>query len=122
MHRDEIIRLRHMLDAARAAIRSARGRARTDLDRDQVWALGIVKCVEIVGEAAARVSEETRKSHDQIPWAQIVATRNRLVHAYFDIDMDQVWKAVTEDLPTLINLLKTLLPPDEPKTPEGEQC
>ena len=114
MHRDEIIRLRHMLDAARAAILSARGRTRPDLDRDPVWALGIVKCVEIVGEAAARVSEGTREKHNGIPWAQIVAMRNRLVHAYFDIDMDQVWKAVTEDLPTLINMLEPLIPTGEP--------
>lgn len=65
-----------------------------------------------MGEAASRISEETRKKHDWIPWAQIVAMRNRLVHAYFDVDNDQVWKAVTEDLPTLVKLLEDLLRPN----------
>ena len=60
-------RLRHMLDAARDAVSFARGRDRSDLDRDRQFVLALVQCVQIVGEAAARVSEETRSALPDLP-------------------------------------------------------
>jgi uncharacterized protein with HEPN domain len=69
-----------MLEAANEAMRSASQRTRSDLDTDLVWTLGLVKCIEIIGEATARVEKETKERNPQIPWAQIVAMRNRLVH------------------------------------------
>jgi uncharacterized protein with HEPN domain len=101
-----------MLDAAREAMRSASQRTRSDLDIDLVWTLGLVKCIEIIGEAAARIEKETKERNPQIPWPQIVAMRNRLVHLYFDIDLDQVWNAVTDDLPPLVAELQKLLEKD----------
>ena len=115
MPKSDRTRLQHMLDAAREAMRSASGRTRNDLDADLVGALGLVKCVEIIGEAAARIGVETRERNPQIPWAQIVAMRNRLVHLYFDIDLDQVWNAVTEDLPPLVTQLQKMLETDSLK-------
>ncbi len=109
MPKSDRVRLQHMVDAAKEALRSAQGRSRADLDKDRVWALGLVKCVEIVGEAAARVGESTKTRWPRIPWVEIVAMRNRLVHAYFDIDLDQVWKAITEDLPPLVGELEKVL-------------
>jgi uncharacterized protein with HEPN domain len=109
MLKDDRIRLRHMLDAAREAMNSVKGHVRADLDKDHIWTLGLVKCVEIIGEAAARLTMDLRNKHPQIPWAQIVAMRNRLVHVYFDIDTDQVWLALTEDLPVLVDLIEKIL-------------
>ncbi len=109
MPRDDLTRMRHMLDAAKEAAQSAQKRSRADLGRDRIWSLGLVKCVEVIGEAASRVGQETQEKHPQIPWSQIVAMRNRLVHAYFDLDLDQVWKAVTEDIPPLIETLEKIL-------------
>lgn len=89
MRKDDLIRLRHMLDASREAVASTAGRSRADLDRDRVWALGLIKCVEIVGEAAAKIrSKDLQARHPNVPWAQIVSMRNRLVYAYFDIDLE----------------------------------
>ena len=68
-------------------------------------------CLEIVGEAAARVKKRTRAKYPQIPWTQIITMRNRLVHVYFEIDQDQVWKAVTEDMPPLAEELERILAP-----------
>ncbi len=62
-----------------------------------------------VGEAAARIDQETRKQVSQIPWQDIVRMRNRLIHAYFDIDLDRVWDTVMDDLPTLIQQVETVL-------------
>ena len=82
MRKDDTIRLRHMLDAAREAVAFAADRGREDLGRDRMLALSIVKCIEIVGEAASRVSGETRALVSQIPWQDIVGMRNRLIHSY----------------------------------------
>ena len=109
MPKSDRTRLLHMLDAAREAMRSVSGRTRQDLDADYVWTLGLVKCVEIIGEAAARMGKETKGRNPHIPWAQIIAMRNRLIHLYFDIDLDQVWNAVTEDLPALVAQLQKML-------------
>lgn len=74
-----------MLDAAREVMRSTDVRDRADLESDHIWTLGLVKCIEIIREAAAQIGSETRETNPQIPWARIVAMRNRLVHAYFDM-------------------------------------
>lgn len=110
MRPDDVIRLRHMLDAAREAMSFAAGRSRGDLERDRMLVLAIVKDVEIIGEAAARVSPAMQASRPEIPWAQIIATRNRLIHAYFDVDLQVVWDTVTDDLPQLVRLLEPFVP------------
>jgi uncharacterized protein with HEPN domain len=94
-----------MLDAAREAISFATGRSRQDLDQDRMRALALVKCIEIIGEAAATMSDEARAEYPQIPWRSIVAMRNRLIHAYFNIDLDRVWDTVVDDLPELLAAL-----------------
>jgi uncharacterized protein with HEPN domain len=109
MRRDDRIRLQHMLDSAREALSFADGRSRADLDGNRMLALSLVKCIEIVGEAATRVGQETRQQVPQIPWQDIVGMRNRLIHAYFDIDLDRVWDTVVADLPALVMLLETAL-------------
>lgn len=104
------IRLRHMLDAARAAHSFAAGRTRADLSADLMLQFALVRALEIVGEAAARTSEPTRAAHPEIPWTAIVGMRNRLAHGYFDVDLEIVWRTATESLPPLIASLESLLP------------
>lgn len=113
MRRDDEIRLRHMLDAARETMSFAEGYSRTDLDTDRKTTVSIVKGVEMVGEAASKVSKECRSKLPQIPWAEIVAMRNRLVHVYFDINLDIVWDTIAVDLPELIAVLEGIVPPEE---------
>lgn len=103
------IRIQHMIDAATEAMASAASRTRADLETDHIWALGLMKCIEIVGEAAARVSNETCNAYPDIPWPIIVGMRNRLVHAYFDVDFDQIWSTLQNDLPELTAQLKAIL-------------
>lgn len=107
--RDDSIRLRHMLDAAREAVSFAQAKSRSDLDENRILVLSLVKSIEIVGEAASRVSQEMQARHPHIPWADIVAMRNRLIHAYFDVDLDRVWDTVTDDLPPLITALESII-------------
>lgn len=112
MNRDDNIRLRHMIEAAREAESFARGRIREELETDRQLVLSLVKDIEIVGEAAAQITESTRLELADVPWDRIVAMRNRLVHAYFSINSDIVWQTVQEDLPTLINKLEGHVSPE----------
>jgi uncharacterized protein with HEPN domain len=109
MREVDVIRLRHMLDAAREAVGFVCGRARSDLDEDRQLTLALVKDIEIIGEAAYQVSQATRDETPAIPWDDIIGMRHRLVHAYFDIDLDILWKTAQEDLPHLIAALEQVI-------------
>ncbi len=113
MQKDDSIRLRHMLDAAREAVSFATGQNRLSLDANRQLTLALVKTIEIIGEAAMKVTKEGREQWPQIPWPNIVTMRNRLIHAYFDINLDILWKTVTEDLPPLIAELEKVFPPEK---------
>jgi len=91
MRKDDAIWLRHMLDAAYEAIEFAQGRTRVDLNGDRQLVLALVKDIEIIGEAAYRVSQTARDQLPDIPWDDIIGMRHRLVHAYFDINLDILW-------------------------------
>jgi uncharacterized protein with HEPN domain len=108
MHEADRIRLRHMIDAAEAAVRFLNGRSRLDLDRDQLLLFGVVRAIEVVGEAAAKLSEPVRIAASDIPWSAIVSMRNRLIHGYFDIDPDIVWVTATVELPSLLPKLRAM--------------
>jgi uncharacterized protein with HEPN domain len=109
MLRNDAIRLRHMLDAAQEATDFARGRTRSDLNDSRMLVLSLVKAIEIIGEAAFRISPATRAELQDIPWDAIIGMRHRLVHAYFDINLDILWRTVTDELPSLIDILIPLL-------------
>jgi uncharacterized protein with HEPN domain len=113
MLKDDRIRLQHMLDAAREAGGFSEGQTRASLDSNRMLALSLVRDIEIIGEAASRISEEYQSAHPEVPWRNLVAMRNRLIHAYFDIDLDRVWDTVTEDVPPLIATLEALLASEE---------
>ena len=117
MIRDDEIRLRHMIEAAREAVSFASNRVRDDLETDRQLVLSLVKDIEIVGEAATQVTESTRLKLTDIPWTVIVGMRNRLVHAYFSINLDIVWQTVQKDLPELIANLERVLPPEHGQQP-----
>jgi uncharacterized protein with HEPN domain len=107
--RNRDIRLRHMLDHAREAIGLVRDKTRSDLDSDRVLNLALVRLLEIVGEAANRVSKEEQVLHPEIPWPQIIGLRNRLIHGYDAVDNDILWQILVHDLPALVTALEAIL-------------
>ena len=107
--RREYIRLRHMLDYAQEAVGLVHDRKREDLEDDRLLELALVRLLEVVGEAASRVSMEDRALYPDIPWPQIVGLRNRLIHGYDAVDQDILWQIVVQDLPPLITTLKEIL-------------
>jgi uncharacterized protein with HEPN domain len=102
MEQADVIRLQHMRDAAAEALQFAAGKRRADLDHDRMLILAILKDLEIIGEAAGRVTRETKQRNPTVPWDEIVGMRNRLIHGYFDVDLDVVWETISNDLPQLL--------------------
>lgn len=98
-----------MLEHAREAHEMARCRTRASLDQDRQFALAAVRLLEVIGEAAARIPEDLRACHDDVPWRDITDMRNRLIHGYDAINHDLVWDVLTLDLPSLIAQLETIL-------------
>ena len=109
MDRSDEVRLLHMLDAAREALSFVEGKTRADLDKSRMLVLSLVKELEIIGEAAYRISESSRNELPDIPWANVIGMRNRLVHAYFDINLDVLWHTLMGDLPHLIPQIERAL-------------
>jgi uncharacterized protein with HEPN domain len=106
MPKDDNIRLRHMLEAAREATAFSKNKTRESLDSDRQLVRALEKSIEILGEAAVHVTEKRRHGLQGIPWKNIVGMRNHLIHAYFDINLDILWKTIVEDLPPLISELE----------------
>ncbi len=98
-----------MIEAAQTACGFVSGKLRADLDADQMLVFALVRAIEIIGEAPSKVSEPTRKAAADIPWLMIVSMRNRLIHAYFHVDHEVIWKTATEELPQLLPRLRTLV-------------
>ena len=109
MQHEDIVRITHMRDAAASALRFVHGRARSDLDRDEMLLFALVRAVEIIGEAATKVSPAGREALPDIRWRAITGMRNRLVHAYFDVDRDVLWDTVCSELPGLMSRLSSAL-------------
>lgn len=109
MHSDDRIRLQHMIDAGREAMDFASGHCRAELNTNRMLVLSLVKSVEILGEAASKVSEDLRSIYPDLPWREMVTMRNRLIHGYFDINLDIVWQTVITELPPLVVLLESIL-------------
>ncbi|TVQ30126.1 MAG: DUF86 domain-containing protein [Phycisphaeraceae bacterium] len=103
-----------MLDHAVEAVEMIKGRSQSDLDSDRQLNLSLTRLIEIIGEAARRVDPEKRSANPQIPWKEIVGTRDRLVHGYDQVDFDVLWKIVSDELPQLIrNVRRMLGDPDD---------
>ena len=96
MRAEDVIRIRHMIEAAQSAMKFVANRQRADLATDRMLQFALVRAIEIVGEAVNKVSDETRSTNTGIPWKAIIGMRNRLVHAYFEVDAEILWLVALE--------------------------
>ena len=112
MRAEDRIRLLHMVEAAQAALKFVQGRQASDLETDQMLLFAVVRAIEIFGEAASKVSADLQLANPFIPWRAITGMRNRLVHAYFDVDTQTVWKTLQNEIPDVLKELSALLSKD----------
>jgi uncharacterized protein with HEPN domain len=113
MDRSDLIRIRHMFDAAGEITAFCDGKTKTDFKADRKLVLAVLKDLEIIGEAAARITDVTRSLYPGVQWEDIIGMRNRLIHGYFDVNEDIVWNTLISDLPRLTSQLRGII--DEQK-------
>lgn len=109
MRPEDLVRLRHMFDATQSISRFVSGRAREDLESDEMLLFAVVHALQIIGEAASKVSPEGRAQARDVPWQEAIGIRHRLVHAYYDVDKTIIWKTATEAVPHLMAALGAVI-------------
>ncbi len=106
---DDIIAFQHMLDHAREAVGMIAGRVPEDLGRERMFELALVRLIEIIGEAASRVSQVGQAKYSDIPWREVIAMQNPLIHGYDSVDFNVLWDTVELGLPPLVTQLEKIL-------------
>ena len=106
---DPEVSLRQILAYAKEAVEISRGKTRQDLDNERLLNLALTRLLELLGEAANRVPEEVRSKYPDLPWLQMIAARNRLIHGYDSVDFDILWAIIQNDLPVLMIRLEEIL-------------
>ena len=95
-----------MIDAAETLAAFVAGRNSQDLNSDRMLLFAVVRAIEILGEAASRLSAEAQTTIPGVPWTSVIGMRNRLIHGYFDVDTEIVWKTATVEVPALLQALR----------------
>lgn len=111
MQRDDASLL-DILIAARAAVGFVEGITWEAFAQSELHQSAVMRPLEIIGEAARRVTQDTQVAHPEIPWNQMIGMRNRLIHEYLRVNLRTVWQTVQDDLPSLIALIEPLVPPE----------
>ena len=101
--------IKDMLESAEKAIAFVGDMSYEEFSEDDKTTYAVVRAIEIIGEAAKKVPKDLRDSYVEIPWREITGTRDKLVHEYFGVNLAVVWRTVGEDLPPLVNQLRSIL-------------
>jgi uncharacterized protein with HEPN domain len=107
--KDDLVYVQHMVAAAKQLSEYAAGRSRPDLDREPLLRDGFIRQLQVIGEAASRLSDVFRREHREVPWLDIVGMRHRLIHGYFKVNLDLAWETAVRDVPALLRILLPLL-------------
>lgn len=108
--KDDSVYFRHILAAIKEIESFTVDIGEKDFYQDSLRQSGVIRQLEIIGEAAGNISEEARKNYPDFPWRAATGMRNKLIHHYFGVDLNAVWKTVKEDLPSLKNTVENILP------------
>lgn len=103
------VRIQHMLDAAERIIVFTDNIPKKQFQEDERLHLAVIRLFEILGEAANNISDDIREEYHDVPWREVAGVRNRLIHGYFDVDLNIIWQIIKEDIPPLISNLQSIL-------------
>lgn len=118
LNRRDPANLLDMLEASEKVQHFLKNKTLEDFLRDEMLQAAVERNIEIIGEAARRISEDVKQEHPEIPWRKIIAQRNVLIHEYDDIDYKEIWEVATFYLPRLIDQIRPLIPPLPPEVEE----
>lgn len=107
--KDELIFIRHILDNINAIEEFINNITKKEFIGDKEKQYAVIRAIELIGESAKNISSKFTKKHSEIPWKQIIGTRDKLIHHYFGIDLDTVWEIVKKDVPFLKNKIKNIM-------------
>jgi uncharacterized protein with HEPN domain len=99
MKRDEVVYIQHILDAIKRIDEYVAGIDESLFNKNTLIQDGVIRQLQIIGEAVKKLSDDLRDAHSHIPWQDIVGMRDKLVHDYFGVDMEEVWLTAKEDIP-----------------------
>jgi uncharacterized protein with HEPN domain len=102
------IRIQHMIDAAERIVAFTDEISKDQFLKDEKLNLAVVRLFEILGEAANNISDDLREKYHDVPWSEIAGVRNRLIHGYFDVDLNIVWQIIQQDVPPLLSRLHNI--------------
>jgi len=107
--KEDAFYLKHILSAIERIELYLENKEKSNFNSDLLLQDGIIRQIEIIGEAAKHVSEGMRKKHPDVPWKDVAGMRDKLIHAYFGVDLAAVWNTVEKDLPPLKKNIGTIL-------------
>jgi uncharacterized protein with HEPN domain len=107
--KDDSVYLRHILDEIAFLERIAKDRTLNDLINDDYFSHAVRSAIEVIGEAANNVPESVKVEYPDLPWKEMAALRNRIIHGYFRIDYSIVWNVIVNDLPEVKPAIVTIL-------------
>lgn len=109
MSPEDKIRLLHIMEEAREACGYVENISFADFICDGKTVRAVIRSLEVIGEAASKISDDFQRDNPEVPWRQIVGMRNRLIHVYFDIDYKVVWQTMKSNIPSLLKMLEGLV-------------
>jgi len=109
MARDELLYLRHVLDAINTVEEYLQGVDEEKFKATRLLQDGAIRQIEIIGEAARHISKDIRKTYSEVPWQDIAGMRDKLIHGYFGVDIEKVWDTAQDDLPILKQQVTNIL-------------
>lgn len=114
MSKDDLVYVGHMLDTARRVADKVRQITRPQYDKDENLRLALTHLIQVIGEAASRVSRSFRDAHPNVPWSAVTGMRHKVVHDYLNVDEEIVWETAQRDVPLLISELERIAPGSPP--------
>ncbi|MBI4241790.1 MAG: DUF86 domain-containing protein [Candidatus Rokubacteria bacterium] len=114
MKRDDAHVLLDIAHAARLVTKFVAGTDQAGFEADDMRRSAVLHELLVIGEAVKRLSPGFRSRNPGVPWSRMAGMRDRLIHAYDEVDLEEVWRTATSDIPDLLNRLKPLLPPENP--------
>jgi len=108
MVKDDLAYIEHILDCIRKIKEFTTGSSLKDFSVNELVQDAVIRNIEIIGEASKKISSDTKQIYYEIPWKEIAGMRDKLIHDYLGVDVEVVWRTITEDIPTLEKQIKEI--------------